>query len=119
MLTGYVAFLDVLGFSALISGDRGVDDYLQCLEDVFHSEGHESPVEYVAFSDSIVLTTKDGSDDALRSLLLACSKVFGAMLDKRIPLRGAVAFGPYIRSETSGGVFVAGKAIIEAYQFEG
>jgi hypothetical protein len=114
---GFVAMLDVLGFSALVSGDDDrLNSYVSCLQEVI-GDPDASKVEYVVFSDSIVLTT--GKDvDSFQSLIQRCSHVLGLMLDKEIALRGAVAYGDYIREKNSGGVFVAGKAIIDAYNFE-
>jgi hypothetical protein len=119
MLTGYAAFLDVLGFSALVSGEQGgrIERYLVCLKNVFDTQT-ERPMDYVVFSDSIILTTRDDSDKSLQSLLLRCSSFFGVMLDNEIALRGAIAHGPYISSTTPTGRFVAGRAIIDAYNFE-
>jgi hypothetical protein len=120
MRTGYVAFLDVLGFSALISGDQGarVQKYLDCLKQVFDGEP-ESPVDYVVFSDSIILTTRDDEIPTLQALLARCSTLLWVMLANDIALRGAIAHGSYITEKTSRGTFVAGRAIIEAYHFEG
>jgi hypothetical protein len=120
MRVGYVAFLDVLGFSALIVGDQGtrVQNYLDCLKQIFDSEP-ESPVDYVVFSDSIILTTQDESLAALQHLLARCSTLLCVMLANEIALRGAIARGPYITETTARGTFVAGKAIVEAYHFEG
>jgi hypothetical protein len=120
MRTGYVAFLDVLGFSAPISGDQGarVQKYLDCLKRVFDGEP-ESPVDYVVFSDSIILTTRDDGVPTLQALLTRCSTLLWVMLANDIALRGAIAHGSYITEKTNRGTFVAGKAIIEAYHFEG
>jgi hypothetical protein len=40
------------------------------------------------------------------------------MLENEIALRGAIAYGDYRREKNAGGVFVAGKAIVDAYTFE-
>src|SRR2546423_13077400 len=95
--TGYVAFLDVLGFSALVSGDHDgarVDDYLKCLTEAIGANSNNDQVSYVAFSDSIVLTTNDGSEESLKALIRACSVLLFDMLDKGIALRGAITYGP-------------------------
>jgi len=122
MQSGYVALLDVLGFSSFVSSDGAFDrlqQYQQYLHDALGKKNGASVVESVVFSDSIVLTTKDDSEDSFRALILRCSRVFGLMLQHEIPLRGAIAHGSYLRSSTgTTGVFVAGKAIIDAYKFE-
>ncbi len=120
MRVGYAAFLDVLGFSALISSDQGsrIEKYLQCLKEVFDCDPGPGPVDYIVFSDSIILTTPRDDIEALQALLARCSALLCAMLAENIALRGAIAHGPYITEKTSRGTFVAGKAIIDAYQFE-
>jgi hypothetical protein len=84
---GFVAMLDVLGFSALVSGnDERLNSYVNCLQQVVGDPG-TSTVEYVVFSDSIVLTA--GKDmDSFQSLIQRCSHVLGLMLDKEIALPG-------------------------------
>jgi hypothetical protein len=120
MRVGYVAFLDVLGFSALIADDQGtrIQNYLDRLKQIFDDEP-ASPVDYVVFSDSIILTTQDESLAALQALLARCSTLLCVMLASEIALRGAIARGPYITETTARGTFVAGKAIVEAFHFEG
>jgi hypothetical protein len=70
------------------------------------------------FSDSIVITTKDDSEPSFLTILERCSAVFGTLLQHEIAVRGAIAHGTFITSKTNSGTFVAGRAIIEAYQFE-
>jgi hypothetical protein len=124
MLTGYVAFLDVLGFSSLVSGDRHADRiaaYLNSLCTISDPAAKTTPanaIEYVVFSDSIIITTKDDSDESFELLLARCSLVFGALLQNEISVRGAIAHGTFMREKTPSGTFVAGRAIVEAYQFE-
>lgn len=146
MHNGYVAFLDVLGFSSLVAGGRaatGIEEYRQCLskvletqsgawpEEAVHfsmnegspqsapSERQDRPVPDVAvFSDSIILAAADDSLDAFQSLVMRTSRLFGVMLQANIALRGAISFGPYTRTSLSFGSFFAGRAIIDAYNFE-
>jgi hypothetical protein len=121
MQTGYVAFLDVLGFSALVASDvkgQRLGEYLGCLETALRSDGSEGEVEAVVFSDSIVLTTRGDSESSLQALLKRTSQLFGLLLKKEIPIRGAISHGSFLRAEIASGVFVAGKALVDAYRFE-
>jgi hypothetical protein len=121
MQVGFVALLDVLGFSALVSGDnadRRLQKYLELLEASTVESKEASPVEYVVFSDSIVLTSIDSSTESFLSLAGRCSRMLALMLENDIPLRGAISYGSYIRSPSKSGIFVAGRAIIDAYRFE-
>lgn len=119
MLVGYTAFLDVLGFSALIGGDQNsrVEKYLSQLKQVFDADPGKA-VDYIVFSDSIILTTRDGTLASLEALLSRCAALFGMMLATEIPMRGAISHGSYVTEKTPRGTFVAGKAIIDAYNFE-
>ena len=121
MTTGYVALLDVLGFSSLISTrDDGshLDKYLSSIQEALDDTSLGPTVPYVVFSDSIVLTTNSDSDADLLSMLQRCSRVLGHLLRANIALRGAIAYGSYSRSDLTSGVFVAGRAILDANNFE-
>ncbi|HVS89355.1 MAG TPA: hypothetical protein VHF01_14190 [Candidatus Acidoferrum sp.] len=113
----YVALLDVLGFSALVDGDftgEKIRRYLDCLQ----GASLERNVDYVVFSDSIVLSAKGDSPEPLVAVAGTCSRLLVDMLNERIPLRGAIAFGGFVRKFFGESVFVAGPAVIEAYRFE-
>jgi hypothetical protein len=45
--------------------------------------------------------------------------LFGSLLAQGIAVRGAIAHGSFMASKTQSGTFVAGRAIVEAYEFEG
>jgi len=121
MPRGLVALLDVLGFSSLVSGDRNDEQmqrYLECLREDFDDESVGARVDYVVFSDSIVLTRQDDSESACKAILLRSSRALGLMLKNEIALRGAISCGSFFRSAGPSGVFVAGRAILEACKFE-
>jgi hypothetical protein len=121
MPRGYVALLDVLGFSAFMTGDgegEHLQRYLKCLRDALDDEAVGPIVDYVVFSDSIVLTTKDDSDVEFQALLRRCSRALGLMLQNEIALRGAISHGSFFRAGAANGIFVAGRAILDAYKFE-
>src|SRR6516164_4868445 len=117
---GYVAFLDVLGFRALVGGihaDQRLNDYLETVDRAVKASG-EHVLQYVIFSDSIVVNSKEDDEEAFESIVGARSALFAQFLQEEIALRGSVAHGEFIRSERSNGVFVAGKPIVEAYEYE-
>jgi hypothetical protein len=123
-MEGYVALIDVLGFSQLVRGERAADrlaSYREGLEGALAPEPEEGipVVEYVVFSDTIVVTTSDDSEPSLQALLRRSSTLFGIMLEKDIALRGAIACGSFERHRIDrGSVFVAGPAIVDAFDFE-
>ena len=117
MPSGYVALLDVLGFSALVTADstnKEVERYSRCLQEVLKS----TEVKYVVFSDSIVLTIEGDGPDSLIKIAQACSQLMHRLLVENIPIRGAISQGKFVRSVISESVFVAGNAILDAYYFE-
>jgi hypothetical protein len=114
---GYVALLDVLGFSALVSTDRSGDMILRYLAQLEEATA-QSQVGYVVFSDSIVLTTKSESPESFIAISRACSKLMADLLTEGIALRGAIVFGDFVRKAVGESLFVAGRAVIDAYQFE-
>lgn len=117
--TGYIALLDVLGFSELIARETRNDElqaYFEAL-DMATNKGSES-VEYVLFSDTIVISTPSDNEEALLALLRACSHGMRWLLKAGLPVRGAISHGSYLRSKSEKGVLIAGPAFIEAYRFE-
>src|SRR2546427_4987984 len=119
MQVGYVALIDVLGFSSLVSGDsegRRLEVYLNTLEAALGAPTRE--VKSVVFSDSIVLTTEHDAPTSLQALVLRCSKLLGLMLQSDIALRGAIAHGSFVRRDLQDGIFVAGTAIVAAHRFD-
>jgi hypothetical protein len=113
----YVALLDVLGFSDLVRGDSAsqrLKEYLDCVTAATAPRG----VQSVVFSDSIVLTAKDQDEQGLLNIAQASSLLMGTLLKKGIALRGAIAFGNVFRRSLEESVFVAGRAIVDAYHFE-
>ena len=72
-------------------------------------------VDYVVFSNSIVLTAKGDDEHSFFALTEACSYLLAQLLDQNIAIRGAIAFGPFLRSQMAESVFVGGRAVIDAY----
>lgn len=91
MKEGYVALLDVLGFSALVGADDGglkVRRYLECLQ----GATVERKVDYVVFSDSIVLIAKGNSPESLVAVAGACSPAACTAAKRRYSAKGCHRF---------------------------
>src|SRR2546426_1186922 len=111
MPSGNVALLDVLGFSALVAADAAaekIERYLGCLQRT--TGGTAPPIDYVVFSDSIVLTVEGDGIDSLIAIARACSRLMGELLTEHIAIRGAIAHGHFVRSAIGQSVFIAGRA---------
>jgi hypothetical protein len=120
-IQGFVALLDVLGFRNTVCGPSSAKDlgrYLAAVEEGIAGKEHTSCVRFVLFSDSIIITTTDDGDLSLRLLLRACSRLLGLLLENEIAVRGAISHGHFFREERGNGVFVAGRPIVDAYEFE-
>src|SRR5438477_7587550 len=132
MQSGYIAFLDVLGFREIVesklkeeeqgkfgSSSAFFDRYLGTITEALDTgSGGLEPVDLIVFSDCILLVTDGGGEPALQSLLIRCSRISGLLLQKGIAVRGAIHCGPMLRKSMSAGVFAAGPAIIQAYDLE-
>jgi hypothetical protein len=113
---GYVAFLDVLGFRELLMAEdheRRLRSYLGSMIGVVR------PLDAVVFSDSIVITTADKELVSLLSLVRSVADLMRRFLQDKIAVRGAISCGQFVRQPIGDkGVFVAGRAILDAYSYE-
>jgi|GEM_PF-4705972 len=97
----YVAFLDVLGYRALVQADRerGTLDFknkltkaLSALDDI-----NEDDVRTVAISDTIILSSSNPK--GLPIVMDACVKLFISFLDMGLLLRGGIAYSQHFQSK--------------------
>jgi hypothetical protein len=113
---GYVAFLDVLGFHELLMAEnheRRLRDYLSSMRGVVRT------LDAVVFSDTIVITARDKELLSLLSLVRGCADLMRRFLQDKIAVRGAISCGEFVRENIGDkGVFVAGRAILDAYSYE-
>ena len=96
-IKGYVATLDVLGFSELLQREGYATQlkvYLKCINDVIRPANKE--VECVVFSDSIVLTSAGDDDDSFKRLVWACSAAFSALLKNEIRIVPGSSEGSFL-----------------------
>ena len=118
MSDGYLAFLDVLGFGSLITGESGelkLNNYLAMMRSVIE----DFKIDAVVFSDSIVFTVEDRKLDNLLLMLQSCAGLMHRFLNDRIAVRGAISCGHFVRQNVgSKGVFVAGRALVDAHYYE-
>lgn len=120
-LTGFVALLDVLGFRELVSRDDDlsrVRQYIEAVATLLSPDG-PSQLQFVLFSDNLVINTRDDSVDSFRGLVQACSHLSFELAQQRVAVRGAIAHGPFMRSPTTRqGVILAGRPIVEADHYQ-
>jgi hypothetical protein len=115
---GFVALLDILGFSERVARDAefgGVDHYITTVINETQAYPH---LRVILFSDTVLIYTLDDSPPSGVSIIEATSRLLHSLLAKDVPLRGAIAHGAFARSETLNGTVVAGRPIIEAHYYE-
>lgn len=112
---GYVAFIDILGFSALVCDNKNKDkvkalfEYVEKFKYLFNSSP-KLKVNVSFFSDSIVI-----SSDKFGMLTIAISIIEGYLISTLgLLFRGGITKGEYYHSQ--GVTF--GPAVITAYQLE-
>src|SRR6202011_2828804 len=66
------------------------------------------------FSDTVLLFTKGGEAEDLRSIVFACLEMFTLLLSRTIPIRVGVAYGLFVFNLDEG--MFAGPPLIQAYR---
>jgi len=132
----FIAVCDILGFSALVQStplDRLVDGHLGWFRRSLHHSLHKtsfpdtpppaSALESHAllgvawFSDTVLLYTRDDSDEAVRELIATVGwLIFEGQLGGTTRIRAGLAYGD-AHIDPAGSIYV-GKPIVEAHQLE-
>lgn len=117
---GYLAFVDLLGFSTRAS-EPEVEEVLDAYERAVFDSIEDFGISSVATSDSVVLLAPGDGDDedelsgtSLWALCRVLSRLFFELCQHAIPFRGAVAHGAYVVRRPQNGFIVAGRPIVEA-----
>ena len=125
----YVAFLDILGFKARLKelGQAESERYISRFSSTVYSvfcRANKRLIEGFIVSDSIVLNTKDTSEESLKELIRVideiCKREFSS---NSILIRGAIAKG-YFESMPAVGLsnlrkeLIVGQAYVDAYKLE-
>jgi len=118
--TGFVAFIDILGFSNIIQRDgfpRLIQQYKDGLIDVVRKQSND--IEYVIFSDSIIFCSENDTIEDFIGIIKSCSEILYSFLRSGIPIRGCVSYGEYyFTPKKEHGAIIAGRPIIDAFQYE-
>lgn len=118
----YVAFIDVLGFSNLISqGQQEFESkfksYIRIIRETI--EAVDPNIKYTVFSDSIVILTPDRKRDSLTNLVLIVSVIsYELLVNQYLPTKGSIAYGRISVLSKGDDNILAGTPIIEAYRYE-
>ncbi len=94
-----------------------LESYINAVHQATQVNG-KSVLQYVIFSDSVIINSVHDDDESFISIVEACGTLFAQFLEYQIPLRGAIAHGHFLRSSKANGSFVAGAPIVEAFDYE-
>lgn len=115
-----VAFLDLLGFSDLVSRH----DFSAVLHAYFQQirasvTGLSERLRYVSFSDSLVIYSSELSYDAAQELMCSVADLcFNLLTKHQLAIRGSITTGSLSFYRNDNDVVVAGPPIVEAYRYE-
>lgn len=121
----YVAFLDILGFKDYVQRHSVgiVYNRLRTLNGLLPTEDEqdldsemEKRIKCTIFSDSIFIFSKDDTIASFNHFLIYVRRIMRMALRKRIPLKGAIAFGHIVVDEKTN--LFCGQPIIDAYLLE-
>jgi len=116
---GFVAMLDILGFSDQITRDSEVPGLDKYIDTVVTITTAFDQLKVILFSDTVALYSVDETEMNLEEIVRACSRLMYSLLMKDIPLRGAIGHGTFVRSDDAPhGVMLAGRPIIDAHWYE-
>lgn len=111
----YVAYLDVLGFKELVSGNKTKDlqTYFDTVQNTLVAiKNDKQNIESLLISDSTILIAKDNEHE-FKLLLTAIQTIQAKLALKNIFMRGAVTFGEVFYNRPAN--LVVGKALVNAY----
>jgi hypothetical protein len=126
----YIAFIDIMGFSDYVYRNKhsvvkkrmtNLHEILASTEKAFKSvtveeEMLKSEIRTTIFSDSILIITRDDSNDSLASINLVCKMFMAECMNQQIPLKGAISYGT-VTADFDKSLFF-GKGLIDAYSLQ-
>ncbi len=120
-IEGYVAFLDILGFSKIVANDSfhvRFESYIEIIRTAVNIPGGN--LEFEITSDSVVIYSRGLELTHLKNLLSAVSTISYRLLTEiQIPVRGAISAGKYWRFDSRDGhLMFSGAPIIDAVEYE-
>ena len=116
---GLVAFIDILGFSDIISNDERDLKFEKYTEIIIKCTSSFDHLDCILFSDTILITSYNTTTDGLKELILTTSKLLYLLIEMGIPIRGCISYGDLRKSDVENKqTIVYGRAIMDAYYYE-
>jgi hypothetical protein len=114
----FVAFIDVMGFSNLVSRGsvKDLESYFMTVLDILQRiRRDKGEIQSFLISDSIILIAPPGLR-SLQDLLIATKRIQSYLLSQKVLLRGAISHGEVFYDDKRN--IIVGKGFIRAYQLE-
>lgn len=112
----YVAFCDILGFSAMVlrDFDGTVETYKRFTDQIESVLEHSESVQITVYSDAILIVSDD-----LGPVLTAVQSAWFFALSCDLMLRGGVSYGRYHCEQRRNNMLVVSDALVRAVRIEG
>lgn len=119
--TGLIAFFDILGFSEMIKENKfsgKMERYKIILNDAVNKT--DSDLEYVFFSDSVLINSKSSSKKALLEIILAVSEInYRLVTELSLTICGCISYGTFTKyTDDKKNVMITGLPIVDASHYE-
>lgn len=119
----YVCHFDIIGMKSVLKRSNFEAWQTICeLADVQDSEelpitaGLRGLLNERFFSDTIIISTCDDSDQSLHAILARALELFRVAFRSSIPLRGGIVFGSWFELHENGRELFTGDALLRAYE---
>lgn len=109
--------MDILGFKN-ISIDNDRLEHVFSFYDSFLDDKKYTKLDYSVFSDTIIVYSKDDSEESLKQIILKSSEILYSMLIERIPMNGCISYGDIFHKETKKGLIISGRPILDALNYQ-
>jgi hypothetical protein len=114
---GFVTLIDILGFKDFVFKDGNLIELFNYYDSLLKNDS-KCNVDYLVFSDTIILYTTKDNDESFREIAWKSSNLLFSLLKRNIPVRGCLSYGDILLYKNERGTILAGNCIIDAYQFE-
>lgn len=122
---GYVALIDVLGFSELSLEEGRIIDFISRFYNLIIevNNRYKKNLKFILASDTIFIATENDSEESFRDITSACSYLLFKYIRWEFPIKGCISYGDYIIYD---GLLhnkvvpptIYGKPIIDAHNYE-
>lgn len=112
---GYMLIADLLGFGNMISNldQQGIDDLIETWVDLVRTTAKTCQIKQYKLMSDTLFASADSSKTGLYNLILFSKMLLSKGIEKSLPIRGAISYGPF-----TWGDLTYGKAVVDAHILE-